>query len=194
MKIRSIFTKKGDGRLWGVGCPSSKKEAKQSDVFTELMNQFNDTQHLASFFNSHLNELNNPFWRSITVDQAIDKVIEEINNLEVELYSIELKLPDYENRSLSDVFLPLHDNVYSISFSKESYRKAKPDFIMPMVRIYALELEDGTMIITGGAIKLTKDMPGDIFDSEKSKLDKLRDFLKAENIIDIEGLKELGYE
>lgn len=192
MEIRRIFTKKGEGRLWAVVCPSSKSEGKKSDVLTELFRQLTDTNYLLQFFTSNRKDLNAPIWNGISIDEAIDKVIEEVNHIEAELYAIELKTPGYENRSLSEIFLPLHEtHEFTINFRNDRYRKGKPDFHKPMVRIYAIELDDGTFVVSGGAIKLIKDMRNALLIKEKEKLDDLRDFLKKEDIYNFQGLTNL---
>ncbi len=191
MKITPIFTKNRESRLWAVCIKKGGKKGKCTDVFTELINQFTNTEYLLNFFIPHKEELDRPFWKGIGVDGAVEKVRQEITHLAKELYSIDNNLPGYENSSLSDVFIALHSNIYSLNFNNERFRKAKPDFDKPMVRLYAIELEDGTFIITGGTIKLIIDMRGEMFDHEIKKLNKLRDFLKEEKINDLEGLKDL---
>lgn len=193
MKFRCIFTHNQNGKLWAVACKSSNSK-KGSDEFVELLNRLNDTEYLFQFFTSNNADLDDPFWNGLSVDEAIDKVLDEAYAIEKELYSIVNRLPGYEYCSLNDVFLPLHQNIYSLNFKNERYRKAKPDFDKPMIRIYAVELEDGTLIITGGAIKLTRDMPEEEFKEVFGNLNKVRDFLREEKIIDLDGLKELTNE
>ena len=190
MKIRRIFGNRKDGRLWAVCYPGDVKGEKNIDIFQKLITLWNDTQYLTHFFLGHNNELSTSFWGYMSIDNAVDKVLDEIGDLENELYSIENKLQGFENIALSDIFKPLHTNIYSLNFSNERFRKAKPNFNKPMLRIYAIELEDQSLVITSGAIKLLKDMKGDIFEDEKYKLNKVRDFLKSEGISDAEGLKQ----
>ena len=59
-----------------------------------------------------------------------------------------------------------------------------------MLRFYAIELEDSTYIITGGAIKLTGRMDGAYFDKQFANLNRVQAFLKAEQIHTKLGLIE----
>ncbi|MGN6436024.1 MAG: hypothetical protein ACTHMM_05805 [Agriterribacter sp.] len=70
-------------------------------------------------------------------------------------------------------------------------RKGKPDFSIPMLRLYALKLDDGSIVVTGGAIKLTKIMEGTMFEVEKRNLKLVQQFLQSEGIFTSEGLNEL---
>lgn len=104
--------------------------------------------------------------------------------------AIETKLPGYENMSLHDVFEKLHDNIYSIKFDSETHMKAKLNLNKPFLRLYAILLEDGTYVITGGAIKLTKKMAGNEFDSEFINLKRVQEYFKRTGIINRQGLIE----
>ena len=193
MKLQRIFTKKSGNKLWAVCYPEDKKGFKDVDIFRKLMNLWNDTEYLTNYFIEPENQskLADPFWEGISIDEAIDMVLEQSNSLEVELYAVSSRLPGYENTSLSDIFLPLHTNTYSLNFKNEKHRKAKPKafFEKPIIRLYGVELEDGAIIISGGAIKLTKPMEGDIFELEKERLKKVQEYLKSEGISDQTGLE-----
>jgi len=57
-----------------------------------------------------------------------------------------------------------------------------------MLRIYAIELDDGTMVITGGVIKLTLKMEGVYMENALRKLSRVRDYLRSHQITSREGL------
>ena len=75
-------------------------------------------------------------------------------------------------------------------FDNDDLRKAKANVRHPIIRIYAIELEDETFVVTGGTLKLTKTMEGENFDNELKKLERVKKFLKDNNIIDRLGLIE----
>jgi hypothetical protein len=75
-----------------------------------------------------------------------------------------------------------------LNWNNEQHRKGKPDFSKPMIRLYAIELSDGTNVITGGAIKLTEKMIGDEFDIEMKNLNRVQVYLEREGINSKEGL------
>ncbi|MCF1715149.1 hypothetical protein L0U88_10985 [Flavihumibacter sp. RY-1] len=185
MKISCIFRKKDREFLWAI---NEKKGKKDIDVFSKLLEDFTNTEYLYEFFKKNQDLLNTPFWEGITIDKAIEKVLDEIYSIELELYSIVNQLPGYQHSSLSDVFVPLHENIYSLNFTNENFRKGKANVLKPMIRLYAIELEDGIFIITGGAIKLSQKMDGPNFEYEINKLNSLKKFLKQENIIDKDSL------
>lgn len=188
MNINRIFTEAENGKLWAVCYPEDGTRRRTVDVFEKLMHQWSDTEFLTHYFIDHIEELENEFWDGLTPDQAIDQVMEERYTLEEELLRIETGMPGYEHNTLDDIFLPLHQNIYALNFKNESFKKAKANVQKPMIRLYAIRLDDGTMIITGGAIKLSKRMEGDIFLLEKKRLNQLKGYLQAEKITDEQGL------
>jgi hypothetical protein len=185
MKICSIFADEEDSKLWAVCYP---EDADDLDIFSKLFDQWNDTEFLLNFFLENIDSLNDPFWGGMTVDEAITQVQEEAEDFEIQLYSIETKQPGFETISINSIFKPLHDNIYSIHFTNEQHRKGKPNLLKPMIRLYAIELEDGTLIITGGGIKLTKTMENNLVE-EKKQLTRVQNFLRAEGISDKLGLR-----
>lgn len=69
--------------------------------------------------------------------------------------------------------------------------KARPDRNkghLSWLRLYAIRLEKGTFIITGGAIKLTYKMPERTHTlQELIKMEQVRNFLLEEGIVDKDG-------
>ena len=106
--------------------------------------------------------------------------------------AFEYNEPGYENKSVSEIFEVLHKVEFLIkpAIAKEKhFKKARPDFEKPMLRIYGLQLDDGVIIITGGGIKLTDDMDRDHLQEELDKLRKVDRFLKDLSITTKEGLE-----
>ncbi len=188
MEFQSIFRVENDANLWAVCYPEHKLEGEERDVFSTVFDLLNNDEYLQNFFIENESDLLDPFWESISIDEAMDKVKDERDHLENELYCIEHRSPGYENATLQDVFEPLHHNSTSIRFNKDHERKGKPDFSKPMIRIYGIELEDATIIVSGIIIKLTKTMAGTMFDHERANLEKLRNYLNQEGITTKEGL------
>lgn len=188
MEFRSIFRAEEKANLYAVCYPEDNIGNESQDIFSLIFDMFNNTEYLLEFLVKNAAQLQDPFWDGITEDQALDKIRQESSHFDYELYCIENKKPGYEHKSLQDVFKPLHHNITSIRFDKEQQRKGKPDFSKPMIRLYGLELEDGTIVITGGAIKLTKKMEGKFFDKQKANLIRVQEYLKQEGITTKEGL------
>lgn len=179
MDFLPIFTKAEKCNLWSTQYPEDEK-----DIFKSIFDDWNNTAYLIDIFTENKDKLE--FWE-ISIDEAIDKVLDEAQHFNDELWAIETGYEGYEHLTMKDVFYPLHDNVYSLNWKNEAHRKGKPDeskFKKPMLRIYAIELEDGCMVITGGAIKLDREMD----DNEKEKLSIVQKYLQEQKIISREGL------
>jgi hypothetical protein len=133
--------------------------------------------------------LQHPCWGGLTIDDAVDKILDEAQDFEAELKAIETKKPGYENVPLNEIFKNLHKDEFLLRASNWMEKKAKPNFYNPMLRFYAIEF-DGCFIITGGAIKLIEKMEGIYFENEVRKLKQLQEYLRIEQIVSKEGLFE----
>jgi hypothetical protein len=187
MEFCSIFTNEEKANLWSVCYPEHQKDGEEMDIFSMLFDLWNNTEYLKTFFNDN-KDLTNPFWNNLSPDQAIDKVLDEAYDFEKELYKIEISENADSGITLKDIFKPLHENIYSINFSNEQHRKGKPNYSDPIIRLYGIELADGTLIITGGALKLTESMEGKQYENEFRNLERVQAYLKQEGIDSKEGL------
>jgi DNA-directed RNA polymerase delta subunit len=186
MKFISIFTNKLESNLWAV-----KYQGMRKNVYSMLMEDiWNNVVYLTDFIEENIEHLEHPFWEGLTIDQAIEQISEEKFSLDYELYAIETQKAGYESYTMQDIFKKLHRNIYSINTDKESHRKGKADNKKPILRLYGIELEDGTIIITGGTIKLRKEMIGDNFDEEMNNLERVQEYLETACIINRQGLLE----
>jgi len=93
--------------------------------------------------------------------------------------------------ALDEVFEDLHKGEYALRAKNKNLKKSKPNFENSVLRLYAIRLEDGCYIITGGGIKFTKSMKDADLDGENNKLYKLQTFLKEQGITDKQGLIDL---
>ena len=180
-----------NGWLYSVCYPEHKIGGEPADIIKILFDRWTDPEYLLEFFKRHASDLANVFWKGITIDQAIKQVLGEVERLEELLWAIETKQPGYEDKTFRDVFKPLHKNIYSLNWNNEQFRKARPDLPDSMLRIYAIELGDGSFVITGGVIKLTEKMVGDQFEIEIKNLNRVRDYLRNEGISDKVGLEAI---
>lgn len=185
MQIKRIFANKDRCKLWAVRYP----EDGDIDIFRKLFEQWTDTEYLRIFFTSNQSKLQTDFWNYMAVSDAIDQVFDEAYDFETELRGIELGLPGFEDGDLGLIFEQLHESVYQLKSPNLDKRKAKPNFEKPMLRIYAVQLED-CYIVTGGAIKLTANMDKDEFAEEFKRLDTLSQYLKDNGIVSAEGFDQ----
>ena len=200
MKILPIFDSQTDNShniLWTVCFPEDvdlDEDIKQEiDVFAKLMDQWADTFYLQNFFIENQPDLSdNPFWKGISIDKAIDKVIDEALDFQEELLKIEQEPETDKAKHINQIFENLHTTEFIFRKNKDqSFKKGKPDYVKPMLRLYGILLEDNTIVITGGAIKLTDKMDRPHLENELKNLERVKAFLKDENIIDRGGLLDL---
>jgi hypothetical protein len=168
MKIGHIFVLRKD-RLYAVSY-----DDMDDHVLADLYNKWTDVQYLEEFFNNHECDLRTAFYGYISIEQAIERTIEEAEELLERLYELAQNEP---GNQLDTLFRPLDDNVYVL----ENYQKSKAKGLSSRkswLRIYAIRYDD-VYIITGGAIKLTLKMQGrQHLEEELKKLNKVRDYLK----------------
>lgn len=90
---------------------------------------------------------------------------------------------------INRIFHPLDNNQMSdVMLQKEKARLKRKFGHSSWLRLYAIKLVSGIYIITGGAIKLTATMQEREHTSrELAKLERVRNFLLQENVIDDTG-------
>jgi hypothetical protein len=189
MEFFSIFEE--NGWLYSACYPEHQVDGESLDIFGMLFDRWTDSQFLLEFFKANASDLANPFWRGMTIDQAVKQVLKESERFEDLLWSIETKQPGFEGITFRDVFKHLHENIYSLSWDEEQFRKARPDMRDSMLRLYAIELEDGSFVITGGAIKLTEKMIGEQYNEEFKNLHRVKEYLTSQGIVDKLGLEAI---
>ena len=163
-----------DGRLWAV-----KYDGDKDNILDLLFAQWDDVIWLRSFFKENINDLQN-YFNIYDVDVAIDITAEDNDILQRKILDIS------PEANLDELFRPL--NNYQSKELLLNKEKANPKTITnhkSWLRIYALKLEDGCYIITGGAIKLTKTMQEREHTLEELlRQEKVRNFLLENKIVD----------
>lgn len=173
MKIISIF-ENDDQALF-----SCKYEEKDMNEFEWLFDCWNNIQYLEDFFNENEMDLKSDFYNYISVETAVYQTLKDAQNLEDEIRNIV-----YERKSKFPSLDRLFKNLYDSSI-EEKYDKQKCYGIIDRswLRVYAIKLESGKFLVTGGAIKLTKSMNNRIHTKrELKKLDNCLKYLKENNI------------
>lgn len=157
----------------------------ESDEFEHLFDIWQDVMYLDDFFTSNQKDLQSGFFQPVpTIEQAISFTREEARRLENRL----IKLSEAANTELDKFFRPL--SKYEDSYSLPRYKGYGLNN-KSWLRIYALKIEY-RYYITGGAIKLTKNMEDRPHtDKQLQKLQRCQSFFEEQGITDIEGAKEL---
>lgn len=166
-----------DNRLWAV-----RYEGDEDNILDILFAQWDDVQWLRSFFKKNMPDLQRYFYIS-DVDVAIDITAEDSDILQRKILDIS---PD---ANLDEMFRPL-DNMQTseMMLDKEKANPKKLTHHRSWLRIYALKLEDGCYIITGGAIKLTRTMQEREHTlQELLRQEQVRNFLLTNQIIDTDS-------
>ena len=166
-----------DGRLWAV-----RYEEESRNCFEKLFSNWYDMNWLKSFFQENLADLSS-FFHITDVYEAVMETIGEARRLEC------LMLDIAPEANLDLLFKHLENSRFSeISLGKE---KAYGDgsFRHPSwLRIYAIKIEAGVYLVTGGAIKLTHEMRERSHTlAELAKMEQVRNYLLDTGIFDSEG-------
>jgi hypothetical protein len=167
-----------DGRLWAV-----KYEGERDNCFDALFSRWYDLNWLKGFFKENISDLS-AFFRITDVYQAVMETIEEAKRLECLILDV---APD---ANLDLLFRHLENNRFSeMTLGKE---KAKGDGNAchhSWLRIYAIKLDAGIYLVTGGAIKLTATMAERSHTlAELAKLEQVRNYLIDNGVYDLDGL------
>lgn len=163
--------------LWAVRYDGDKDNA----LFT-LFEQWNDPEWLVNFFLANISDLTS-YFKITDINQAIYDTIEDNHKLQCLILDIS---PD---ANLDLLFRPLENNrTNEILLGKEKARiKNRPQHAS-WLRIYAIKLEPGCYIITGGAVKLTRTMQERAHTlAELNKMETVRNFLIDGGAIDADG-------
>ena len=164
MEISHIFEEL-KGRLFAAEYDNNKQ-----NILEILQDRWTDPVFLEQFFEEHKSDLQSGFFGAISIEQAIEDTMEEADELFDVLY-------DLNENQLDQLFKPLDNREYKvIDFQK---RKAKGATKKSWLRIYAVSCSDA-YFITGGAIKLTKEMnERQHTKNELDKLELMRNLLRA---------------
>lgn len=169
-----------DGRLWAVRYDGDNDNALQI-----VFNQWNNPEWLWDFFTKNFSDLES-FFKITVVDQAIFDTMEDGGELECLILDIS---PD---ANLDLLFRPLENSrAAEMTLGKEKARLQNRMGHASWLRLYAIELETGYYIITGGAIKLTRTMQEREHTlRELLKMEQVRNVLIEQGVVDIDGFED----
>ena len=170
-----------DGRLWAVRYQGDKENALQ-----KVMGQWNDAEWLADFFTRNFDDLVS-YFKITKLDEAVYDTMEDSDELECLILDIS---PD---ANLDELFRPLENGRTSeMMLSKEKARLRNRPRHASWLRLYAIKLNPGIYVISGGAIKLTRTMQEREHTLiELEKLEKVRQYLVANGVVDDDSFNDL---
>lgn len=169
-----------DGRLWAVRYSDDNDNALQ-----KVLSQWKDAEWLADFFIQNFDDLIS-YFKVTDIEEAIYQTMEDSDKLSCIIMDIS---PDAD---LDKFFRPLDNNrTHEMLLGKE---KGKPHR-RSWLRLYAIKLNAGIYIITGGAIKLTRTMQDRQHTLiELEKMEKVRNFLLDEKVFDEDSFTDYQKE
>lgn len=170
-----------DGRLWAVRYQGDNENALQ-----KVMGQWNDAEWLADFFTQNFDDLVS-YFKITKLDEAVYDTMEDSDELECLILDIS---PD---ANLDELFRPLENGRTSeMMLSKEKARLHNRPRHASWLRLYAIKLNPGIYVISGGAIKLTRTMQEREHTLiELEKLEKVRQYLVANGVVDDDSFNDL---
>jgi len=161
-------------KLWAV-----RYDGMNDNALDFVLDQWNDVSWLRSFFLNNIEDLSS-YFKITNVNQAIYDTLEDSEQLQCLIMDLS------PNANLDQIFQPLENSRTSeMLLGKEKARLHNTPTHASWIRIYAIKLEPGIYIITGGAIKLTRTMQEREHTlQELSKMEQVRLFLLRNNVID----------
>lgn len=174
-----------DGRLWSAHFQDEDKNALET-----VFDLWEDPVWLEDFFVKNINDLSS-YFKITDVNQAIFDTLLDREELQCLILDIS---PD---ANLDELFRPLENSrVNEMLLGKEKARIKNRVNHASWLRLYAIKLEPGIYVITGGAIKLTRTMQEREHTlKELTKMEQVRNDLIAQNVVDadsfVDYLREL---
>lgn len=169
-----------NGNLWAV-----RYDNCLDNVLDTIFDQWNNVVWLRSFFRQNIGDLAS-YFKITDVNQAIYDTIEDSEILQCLIMDIS---PD---ANLDEIFRPLENNrTTEMLLGKEKAHLRNTPRHASWLRLYAIKLDPGIYIITGGAIKLTRTMQEREHTLvELARMEKVRSFLIENEISDIDSFKD----
>lgn len=166
--------------LWAV-----RYDGDEDNALRLVFNQWNDPEWLWDFFTENMTDLES-YFRITDLNQAIYDTMDDSGELECLILDIS---PEAD---LDRLFLPLENSrTAEMTLGKEKARLHDRPAHVSWLRLYAIKLEKGCYIITGGAIKLTRTMQERTHTlRELRKMEQVRNLLLEHGVIDTDGFSD----
>jgi hypothetical protein len=157
--------------------------AEYNRLFEE---EWTDVEFLTNFFQSHPEYTENEFWGFLGNDpeKAAARVLKDAHMLELHLRELAKNSDNGKLPDLEDYFKPLNGKYgYDIEYIPvKGYGVLESTFL----RLYAIRFTENCYLIVYGGIKLNSSIQNspDLQDNVFRKIDKVKQFLVDESIID----------
>lgn len=170
-----------NGKLWAV-----VYDGDSINILTKTLTDWIDIDYLTVFFTENREDLE-VYFRITDLEIAIYDTITDAAKLSC------LILDAKPNANLNELFRPLEPGrMTEMLLSREKAKGKRISGHASWLRIYAIKLDDGIFLITGGTIKLTHLMNERKHTVEQlARMEQVRDYLIENGVIDSDGLKDL---
>ncbi|MBR1926901.1 MAG: hypothetical protein IJ840_04005 [Bacteroidales bacterium] len=169
-----------DKRLWAV-----RYEGEADNCFAQLFSSWYDMNWLRSFFQDNLADLSS-FFHITDVYEAVMDTINQAKRLECVMLDIR------PNANLDVLFKHLENSRYlEMTLGREKAYGDRGHRHHSWLRIYAIKIEPGGYLVTGGAIKLTATMEERSHTlAELAKMESVRNYLLDNGVYDLDGFND----
>ena len=169
-----------NGRLWAV-----VYDGDSQDILTKTFDNWLNPAFLEDFFSKNSKDLET-YFQITDLDVAIYDTIADAASLSCLILDIRL------DANLDTLFRPLENQrIREMLLSREKAKGKRQTTHSSWLRIYAIKLDKGIYLITGGAIKLTHLMSEREHTlNELKRMEMVRNYLMDNGIVDVEGIKE----
>jgi len=156
-------------------------EDQECNSLDQMAILYSDVSYLKDYFNKNSEKFEYYKAKNYSLEEAVSRTIKEAAELIEEIKNLALENIEDGDKSLDDLFKPLHTPE---AYNHRRYHtdvKAK-GYIeeAPWIRIYAIKCDDNLYVITGFGIKLVRDMRDDLdLSLELNKLQKATEFLDS---------------
>lgn len=181
MKFEDVLN---NGKLWAVvydGC--------NENILTKTISNWVNIDYLTKFFCENVEDLEK-YFKITNIDAAIYDTITDAATLSCLILDVS---PD---ANLEQLFRPLEPSRYSeMVLSREKAKGKSVSGHPSWLRIYAIKLDNGIYLVTGGAIKLTHLMEERQHTlDELKRMEQVRNYLIDNGVLDVDGLYEYNDE
>jgi hypothetical protein len=152
-------------------------DGKQNEL-QRLLELWNNTAYLYDFVKNNKKDIP----QKKTLDEMVLQLQEDANKIEDNFYEISIN----SEKRYEEFFKPLNNHEYRIHIQL-SKQKGRKNYL----RLFAIKIDKNCFVITGGAIKfhhLNNLRPHTKI--EMQKMDKCRDYLKENGVLDSESFHE----
>ncbi|MBO4595114.1 MAG: hypothetical protein J5632_00680 [Bacteroidales bacterium] len=176
MKFADILN---NGKLWAV-----VYDGDSTDILTKTLSDWLNPAFLFQFFSANMDDLAK-YFNITNLDLAIYDTVTDAASLSCLILDISPKA------DLDTLFRPLENyRIKEMLLSREKAKGRRQSNHPSWLRIYAIKLDNGIYLVTGGAIKLTHLMSERQHTIDQlSIMEKVRNYLIDSGIYDCDGLK-----